>query len=892
VPRSAWLAVGAVVGAVLAVEIGLAVQILVFIAGAAVAGSIVAQARRRVGLAAAWVAVAAVVVRVLVGSAMSPPASQATPGPLGPDSWNHEAVVLTLNAPANGQQRAVLELRPPDAPERVWASLPRYPQVAPGDVVRFGGALEAAPTDDGFGQFLVRSGIGYTTLARELERLGADGTPLAELEQVRRGAAAAISAVLPEPQAGLASAMSIGLRDLVSRDVSNDFRISGLSHVVAISGWHIAMLGAVVAGMLGRFGRRPRTAVVLLAIVAYALFAGASPSILRAAVMASVVLLARESGRRGSASAGLALTVAAMLVVDPATISDVGFQLSAAATAGLLVWGTRCRDWLQTRLPKRTPGWLLESLAVSSAAQVATLPLVLLHFGSLSLVSPLANLLIAPLVAPAMLVTAVAFGSGVLIGLGAPALLFAPLALVGSLVIGATIAIAHFCASLPMANVVLAEPLNLLAAGACVAIVGWLVRPRRVRGPAPTILQIAPITSTTREKSASAHPSHSLAAAAAIVTLAILLVAANGSRPDGRLHITVLDVGQGDAILLQGPSGGRALVDTGPDPDRLVSLLDQRIPAWDRRLDLVVLTHPHEDHVAGLAAVMDRYSIKEIAEPGMIGPGPGDAAYRRRLAELGRQSRILAAGDAVWLDGIRMDVDWPLPDTVPLNPPDTGTGINNVSIVLDLHFGSRRVVLAGDVEQQIDQQLLAEGIARDQRPLDLLKVAHHGSGTATTDAFVEQMHPRVAVVSAGWGNPYGHPSPQTVARLAASGAKVYRTDLDGSVEISTNGTDLVANSSGGRPHPQGQLPAVPPGIGFCPIPDAPIGRGRRRTYNRPDDNPDTCGSREDPPGSRSARVVTGSQRGSRGRRCLSGRRDRQARARDQSRARGGGRSSP
>jgi competence protein ComEC len=855
-PRSAWLAVGAVVGAVLAVELALAVEILFGIAGFGVCGGVVASARRRFGLAAASVAVAVVVARALIGSALAlPVATPATTG-VEADSWNHEAVVLSLSAPANGQQRAVLELRPPDAPDRVWASLPRYPSIAMGDVVRFGGTLEAAPTDDGFGQFLVRSGIGYTTRARELERLGGDGSPMAELEQVRRGAAAAISAALPEPQAGLGSAMSIGLRDLVSRDVSNDFRVSGLSHVVAISGWHIAMLGAVVAGMLGRIGRRPRTIVVLLAICAYAIFAGASPSILRAAVMASIVLLARESGRRGSASAGLALTVAGMLVIDPATVSDVGFQLSAAATAGLLVWGTRARDWLQSRLPRRTPGWLLESLAVSSAAQAATLPLVLLHFGTLSLVSPLANLLIAPLVAPAMLVTAVAFGIGVFIGLGVPALLFAPLALVGSLVIGATIAIAHLCASLPMANVALAVPLNLVAAGACLGAVAWLSRPRRAARAAPTDL---PITSTARDADGHgpARRSRRFAAAAAAVGLAVLLVAANGSRPDGRLHVTVLDVGQGDAILLQGPNGGRALVDTGPDPDRLISLLDQRIPAWDRRFDLVVLTHPHEDHVAGLAAVMDRYSIKEIAEPGMIGPGPGDAAYRRRLAELGRQSRILGAGDAVWLDGIRMDVDWPLPGTVPLTPPDTGTGINNVSIVLDLHFGSRRVVLAGDVEQQIDPQLLAQGIARDQRPLDVLKVAHHGSGTATTDAFVQQMRPRVAVVSAGWGNPYGHPSPQTVARLTAGGAKVYRTDLDGSVDISTNGTDLVANASGGRPHPAGQLPNPPPGIGFCPVPDAPIRRGRRRTYNPPDDDPESSRSREDPQGSGSARLAAG-----------------------------------
>jgi competence protein ComEC len=751
-----------------------------------------------------------------------PPPSESTGS-----GWTHEAVILSLNAPSAGQQRAILELRPPEAPERVWATLPAYPAVAPADVVRFGGELEPAPVDDGFGAFLARSGIAHTTRARELERLGDDGSPLAELEHLRRGAAAAISAAMPEPHAGLAAAMSIGLRDLVARDVTTDFRLSGLSHVVAISGWHIAMLGAVVSGMLGGIGRRPRTVVVLAAICAYAVFAGASPSVLRAAVMAVVVLLARESGRRGSAAAGLSLTVGGMLVVDPQTINDIGFQLSAAATAGLLMWATAARAWLEKRLPLRTPSWLLESVAVSSAAQAATLPLVLFHFGTLSLVAPLANLLIAPFVAPAMLVTAVALACGVLIGSGVPALLFAPLALAGALVVGATIAIAHLCAGLPFANLTIAEPLNLLAAAAAASGLVLIVRRRKSA------------IGTAANRQEQARPSRRLALAASVGVLAILLIAAQGSQPDGRLHVTVLDVGQGDAIFIQGPRGARALVDTGPDPDRLIALLDQRIPSWDRRLDLVVITHPHEDHIAGLATIMDRYRISEIAEPGMIGPGPGDAAFRRRLAETGRQSHILAAGDHVTLDGIRMDVEWPQPGTVPLKPPDSGTGVNNVSIVLDIHFGSRRMVLAGDVEQQIDPQLLAAGIARDERPLDVLKVAHHGSATATTDNFVEQMSPRVAVVSAGWGNPYGHPSPATVQRLRDSGAKVFRTDLDGSIDISTNGTDLTANPSGGRPKPATPPRPTPPGIGFCTIPSSQISRDRRRTYNRTNANPYT-----------------------------------------------------
>lgn len=216
----------------------------------------------------------------------------------------------------------------------------------------------------------------------------------------------------------------------------------------------------------------------------------------------------------------------------------------------------------------------------------------------------------------------------------------------------------------------------------------------------------------------------------------------------------------------------------------------------DRRLDVVVLTHPHEDHVAGLARLLARYRVGRVFEPGMRGPGPGYAAWDRELDASGAPVRRgLSAGDTLRVDEVSMRVLWPLPGRVPLVPSDGGTAINNVSIVLLGSVGSARFLLAGDVEQAIDPSLLGDDLPH----LDLLKVAHHGSATATTQAFVDAVRPRVAVASAGAGNPYGHPAPSTLARLRDAGARVFRTDLDGTVVATFRASGMDVHSEGGRP---------------------------------------------------------------------------------------------
>jgi competence protein ComEC len=807
--RPVWLGCGGLLAALVCTQGPPGLPLV--LAASGIVGSLLAAGARRPALAAMLVGIALIALRVALGDLLREPPTALEASTEG--RWS--AQVLAVASPRDGGQRATLGLDLADGsgPLVVYGSLPRYPSLTAGDRLQVEGELRPPPSEGAFADYLRRSGISATLRGRSMELVAGPGDAL---QGLRRRLDELLAKVLPEPHAGLASGLLIGLRERVDRDLAADFTTAGVSHVVAISGWNIALVGGLVGALTRPLGRRPRSLLIVAVVAVYTVIAGASASVVRAALMAAVVLLARESGRRGQAAGALGLAAGAMLLLDPSTVTDPGFELSLAATGGLLAWGEPLRQGLVRRLPA-LPSWLLESLAISLAAQAATLPLVLLAFGRLSLIAPLANLLMAPVVGPAMLAGFVALLVGGLAALGAPAAVIAVGSAVGWAVLGAMIAVARLAAAVPLASVELPAPW----AGICAAIAAmllvlagsrhgrervarlWALARRgaggsrnRAAGPA-TGGSIGGSPGPTRRPMHRARDRRPVLVgllAAAVLLAAVGFAAA--ARPEARLRMTVLDVGQGDAILLEGPAGGRILVDGGPDPDLLVRQLDARLPAWDRRLDLVILTHPHEDHVAGLALLLDRYRVSATAEPGMLGPGPGDAAFRAALRRSPRPHRSLFRGDHLTLDGARIEVAWPIAGTVPERPPDDGTGINNVSIVLDVRFGHRRWLLNGDVEQAVDPSLLAGGLGGR---VDVLKVAHHGSRTASTAAFLDAVRPAVAIVSAGAGNPYGHPAAATLDRLRAAGARVLRTDRDGSVTVSTDGEDQRLAVSGPRP---------------------------------------------------------------------------------------------
>jgi competence protein ComEC len=265
-----------------------------------------------------------------------------------------------------------------------------------------------------------------------------------------------------------------------------------------------------------------------------------------------------------------------------------------------------------------------------------------------------------------------------------------------------------------------------------------------------------------------------------------VLVGALVPQSAARLRISVLDVGQGDAILVESSDGPRLLVDGGSDPDLLVRRLDERIPLWDRRLDLVVLTHPHEDHAGGLAGLMPRYRVAALLETGLGSDGAGVRELRAAAMRHGARHARLVQGDAFALGTARVDVVWPPQALIESGGLSTNREVNATSIVLAIRLGQQRALLMGDLEEDRDRQLL-EALGGPDEPWELLKVAHHGSATATSETLLEAVRPRLAAISVGTDNEYGHPAPELLERLQRSGAVTWRTDAQGTLSITLDG---------------------------------------------------------------------------------------------------------
>jgi len=662
-----------------------------------------------------------------------------------------------------------------------------FPRHEYGEVLELEGVLKTPPSSSDFDyrEYLARQGIvsliDYPE-ARTIARGQGDAFTSA-LHDVRRRLGDALERALPEPHAALAQGLLLGQRSAIPRDLTADMNATGASHLVAISGYNVSLVaGLVIGGLAWLIGRRQAAAVALLAIGGYALLTGASPSVVRAAIMGGLFVIATLAGRPGSASTTIALAAAVMAGWEPLVVHDVSFQLSFAAVLGMAYVAPALqiraavllrRAGVDTELGGAAAG-LLEVSATTAAAVLATLPIIALNFERVSAVALVSNLLLVPAFPFILGASAITALAGVVwepLGQTTGWLAWAGLSWL--------IEVPRALAALPFASIEVRGFGAGHAATAYLALVAfalWLNRPR----PAETAVARPPAGPRLR-------PAWALTGALALATALAWWAALGSSTPlvasSPRLVVTALDVGQGDALLIETPDGRRVLVDGGPSPRAVVEELSEELPFWERTLDLVVLTHPQEDHLAGLIEVVERYDVRRA----LATPRAADTAAYREWRSLLRREGVpydeARPGQSVDLgSGARLDVLAPGPGALAAGEA------NDASLVLKLSWGGVSFLLAGDIQATGEAALLRSGV---DLSATVLKVAHHGAATSTGEAFLRAVRPSVAVVSVGEGNPFGHPTASVLERL--SGALVLRTDEHGTLRLETDGRRLWAD---------------------------------------------------------------------------------------------------
>jgi competence protein ComEC len=568
----------------------------------------------------------------------------------------------------------------------------------------------------------------------------------------------------------VARGMVLGEDEAIDPLLRDDFRRSGLAHVLAVSGQNVMLLATLVlaTGAALGIGLRSRLLTALALVAVYVPLAGGGPSIQRAGVMGAAGLVAALAGRPGQRWYALTLAAAATLVLNPHVEGEPGWQLSFAAVVALLALGRPLRELLARRLP----GAVADAAAVTLAATLGTAPLMALHFERLSLVSLPANLVAAPAVAPVMwlgmLAAAVAQAS--------PALAV-PLNTVAAPLLAYVSWIAHVSARAPFAVVPLQLSSPFAAVGGFVliaAVVAGVVRRSRNRPPS--------LRRRRGRASRLAAVAGAAAALAVVATIAGRGVTARGAAPrPGELVVSFLDVGQGDATLLQ-RDGAAILVDTGP-PDG--PILTRLRAAGVHRLDALVLTHAQADHEGAAIAVLRAEPTRLVVDGGAGWRSPVQRALPTAAAADGARAIVPHAGETLAVGGMRLRILWPLAPATgwrPLGDP------NQRAVVALLEAGRFRLLLTADAESDVTGAL-------DLPAVDVLKVAHHGSADPGLPALLMRLQPRLAVIEVGRHNPYGHPAPATLAALRAV-PEVLRTDRDGTVRVRIDGGSMRIERAG------------------------------------------------------------------------------------------------
>jgi len=675
---------------------------------------------------------------------------------------------------------------------------PRHSSYRYGDLLQIIGEPRTPPQFDDFDyrEYLAHHQVYSIMFYPEMEVLetGKGAKPLEWIYSLRNNLSQSLTKVLSEPQAALAQGIILGLRGNIPQEVRDSFTRSGTAHILAISGLHLAIVaGILLSTSLWLFGRR-RYIYVWLALGGvwfYAIITGLNPPVLRGAIMASLFLLAQPVGRQRSTVIPLALAAAVMVGLSPPILWDASFQLSFLAMAGLILifppLQSLSRRFVKAKLGEdgalaSLANFTGDSLSVTLGALAFVWPVIAYYFGIISLASPLATLLVLPAL-PAVIATgALAAFSGLLI---------LPLAQVigwlSWLFLSYILVVAGGFAAIP-ASFIEVEAKNVHLIWIYYLGLGLaLLVSSHYKQTIALGTRLLVLGSSAAGKIASFFPRlppkwviPPLAVVAVLVWIAAL------SMPDGRLHVSFLDVGDGDAILIQTPLNQDILIDGGPSPQKITTALGKKMPFWDRTIDLVVSTHPHEDHLTGLVEVIKRYRVKEVLYPNLEFQSPTYNEWLKAIKEKEISSTLAQAGQKIALGGGAS-----ICVLNPQTPPLAGTedDVNNNALVSRLSMGDLSFLFTADIQQEAETELINSGA---DLASTVLKVAHHGSETSTTDEFLKAANPRLAVISVASANPFVHPSDEVLERLKERLGQEYilRTDANGTVEFITDGERL------------------------------------------------------------------------------------------------------
>ncbi len=608
----------------------------------------------------------------------------------------------------------------------------------------------AKPGAFDYGRYLRRRGEHVLLEGRfaALRLTGRRGGLQGLVDRLRDASRAHLRAGLRPPVSEVLQGMVLGDDEGVDPQSISDFRRSGLLHILAVSGENVVLLCAMCTFALTLLAvpRLARTVVLLPLVATYVVLTGASPSIVRAGVSGVIGLLAVLASRPSDGWLLWLAPAAWLLTVNPNNLFDVSFQLSFAAVAGLLLLARPL-----ARLLRFLPGPLPEQAGVTAAASIATAPVSMLTFGSASLVSVPANLVGGFVLGPIMFLGMLSLLLGFVGDWAA-----APLNVLAGLFIGFLLTVAHWFAALPWAVFEWRGlSLRLLLTMALAGEVATVVVLARRAGEGPRAFARDP-----RRRAALAGGT------AALVALVVLLAPA-APRPPGAPTVTFLDVGEGAATLVQVPRGPTVLVDAGPAP--LAATLRAHGAG---RIDLLVLSHGHADHTAGLSDVIGSIPIAQALLPEVPGGSPALTRLAAQLRAAG--TRVSWCRQPTSLNGAGWEVD-----VLPTAPPRGEEGNqseNDAALVVVAALAGRRVLVPGDCEGEALSRL---GLP----PCAVVELPHHGSRGGLDDAEVTALAPSLAVISVG-PNTYGHPTSEMLTLLGAHRVPCARTDQRGDVAVS------------------------------------------------------------------------------------------------------------